>query len=76
MLDFSTRARTTRVLFFAVTSVTEIAQQIEFQGRIDVSQTMFILLLRLQAKTTVCFEKNDGSLYKKRRVVLVERTGC
>ena len=81
-LTFLTRAYTyTRIIqqefcFFAVTSVTEIAQQIEFQGKIYAAKTPLILLLRLLAKTTACFEENDTLFGRKRHVVFGKTTGC
>ena len=51
-------------------------QQVVFQGKIYVAKTPLILLLRLLAKTTRCFEENDTLFLGKRYVVLVKTTGC
>ena len=47
-------------------------QEVVFQIRINDSKTTFILYSRLQAKTTRCFEENDGLFLGKRRVVWEE----
>ena len=51
-------------------------QQVVFQGKIYAAKTPLILLLRLLAKTTACFEENDTLFWRKRHVVLEKTTGC
>ena len=47
-----------------------------FQGKIYAAKTPLILLLRLLAKTTACFDENDTLFLGKRHVVLVKTTRC
>ena len=51
-------------------------QQVVFQGKIYAAKTPLILLLRLLAKTTACFEENDTLFLGKRHVVLMKTTRC
>ena len=51
-------------------------QQVVFQSKINDSKTSFILYLRLLAKTTRCFRKNDTLFLGKRYVVFGKTTRC